>query len=58
MEESTGYKWHCGTCGFVWGYLSDYCPDCGSADTLDGHLIECDCEQCQPYFEQQTQSTK
>ena len=44
--ESDGYKHHCGLCGAIWFHLDDYCPECGSSDVLEGHLIECDCEQC------------
>jgi predicted amidophosphoribosyltransferase len=42
----TMYKTYCEDCGFEWDYDSDYCPECGSGNTEEGHLIECECNKC------------
>ena len=48
--ESDGYWHYCNDCGARWDYLDYYCPHCGSGDIDEGHLIECDCEECREFI--------
>lgn len=45
------YKEKCFDCGFVFynEERGDYCPNCGSGDTDDFHLRECECGDCNYY---------
>ncbi len=40
------YKTNCLDCGWIWSHEDDYCPNCGSENTDEFHLIECECDEC------------
>jgi hypothetical protein len=43
------YKTKCFDCGYIWSHEDDYCPECGSENTDDFHLIECMCKECHTF---------
>jgi len=45
MSENTGYKETCNACWSIWGWVDTCCPECGSKDTEEFHVIECHCSE-------------
>lgn len=44
--EATTYSNVCYTCGHIFKYESDLCPNCASEDIQEYHIRECSCEDC------------
>ena len=55
--ETDGYKQKCEDCLSVWMHLDDYCPECGSPNTYEFHLIECECIECKKLRKMKPQKT-
>ena len=46
MNEVTTDSNVCYTCGHIFKYESDLCPECGSSDIDMYHYRECSCKNC------------